>query len=113
MLVTPSDHYALHEEVATTIGEVRSFIDEVHRIAASRSCNVFWRGQSNHKWGITSSLVREASSPTVITDTNLRRAEREILDEAKAWVTAAPTRLPENDLEWLAFMQHHGIPTRM
>ena len=41
------------------------------------------------------------------------RAERLLLDIFKQRAASHVTFRPENDLEWLALAQHHGLPTRL
>jgi hypothetical protein len=106
------DHYRLHETVANSAFEVRTFIDAVRQIAVDSKCDVYWRGQVDHRWGVRASLARLTETPTALRDPDLNAAETELLVDAKRWVTATPVR-PSNDLEWLALLQHHWIPTRM
>jgi len=110
--ISPLDHYSLHEAVPITIGDVSAFIDEVGVAAEALECDVYWRGQTDHRWAVTSSLSRLSDSPTVSTDSDLRGAEVALIKEAKRWVTSLVTK-PANDLEWLALLQHMGVPTRL
>lgn len=112
MLISPGDHFSQYERVVTTSSELAEWIEEVQRLAAEIDCEAFWRGQSDAEWALSSSLSRISDSPTSVTDADLNKAEGELLDEAKRWVTAPP-EMPDTDLEWLALLQHHGIPTRM
>jgi hypothetical protein len=112
VLISPSDHYRLYETVANSSVELSEFIAGVDEVAAESDCDVYWRGQIDHRWGITSSLARLTDSPTTLTDAHLNAAEAELLQEAKRWVTATPVR-PETNLDWLALLQHHWIPTRL
>ena len=114
MLITPSDHYALHETVATSAVELKAFIDKVSEIADAKDCDVYWRGQADHRWAVQSSLARLTGRPTALKDSDLEAAEADLLSEARRWVTVtAAAALPAYDLEWLALLQHHGIPTRL
>jgi hypothetical protein len=110
--MAPSDHFALHERVVRSAPELREFIDEVVQIAEETDCEVYWRGQADHRWPISSSLARLTENPTALRDSDLARAEKLLLAEAERWVTAT-TVTPSNSLEWLALMQHHGVPTRL
>lgn len=112
VLMTPSDHFVLHERVAHSARELREFIDEVNEIAEQTDCDVYWRGQADHRWPISSSLARLTDNPTVLRDADLARAERLLISEAARWVRATTVK-PTNGLEWLALMQHHGVPTRL
>ena len=112
MLVSPTDHFSLHETLATSARKLRAFIDEVNDIGEETSCEIYWRGQADHRWGITSSLARLTERPTALRDSDLERAEQALLVEAKGWVTAANVE-PGTDLEWLALLQHHDMPTRL
>lgn len=112
MAISPVDHYGLFESVPTTIGEVRAFMNEVEAAASRLDADVYWRGQTNHSWGVTSSLSRLSDTPTVLTDRDLREAESSLIEEAARWVTSLATS-PANELEWLALLQHMGVPTRL
>lgn len=112
MTISPLDHYSLYEAVPTTIGDVAAYIEEVKQTASDLDCDVYWRGQTDHRWGVTSSLSRLSDSPTVSTDSDLRVAEVQLIKEAKRWVTTL-LKTPSNDLEWLALLQHMGVPTRL
>jgi FRG domain len=98
--------------VPTDASEVRAFIEEATEIADQSDCDVFWRGQADYRWGVRSSLARLSETPTALRDTDLNQAEAELLVDAKQWIKSTPTP-PSNDLEWLALLQHHWIPTRM
>lgn len=112
MAISPIDHYSLFETVPTTIGEVKAFIDEVEAAAIRLEADVYWRGQTDHSWGVTSSLSRLGDTPTVLTDHDLRDAESALIQEAMRWVTSLANP-PVNELEWLALLQHMSIPTRL
>ena len=114
MAIRAFDHYSLHETVATSIGAVRQFITDVTAEAERLNSTAYWRGQVDHRWGVTSSLSRMSDSPTGLSDADLRRAESDLIEEAKRWVTSlAPGNEPTNELEWLALLQHMGVPTRL
>jgi FRG domain-containing protein len=112
VLISPSDHFVLHESVVVSAPELRKFIDQVLETAEETDCDVYWRGQADHRWGISSSLARLTDYPTALRDKDLASAESLLLEEARSWVTAAAVT-PSNDLEWLALLQHHGVPTRL
>lgn len=112
MAIAPIDHYRLYEEVPTSIAAVRAFIDDVEQAGRRLNADVYWRGQTTHTWGVTSSLSRLSDAPTGLTDAELREAEATLLKEARRWVTSL-TSPPANDLEWLALLQHMSVPTRL
>lgn len=69
----------------------------------------YFRGQSNSTWDLKSSLERsdffhlyEEIEHSFIID--FQRGAKNFLTEKE---------LPENIIEWLALMQHHGAPTRL
>lgn len=112
MFLTPSDHFMLHEKLISTASELKQYIDDVSTIARESGCRIYWRGQSDHRWGVLSSLSRLVQSSTGLTNRVLRSAELDLLAESKRWVSAIPSQ-PQSELEWLAVLQHHGIPTRL
>jgi hypothetical protein len=74
--------------------------------------NLFFRGQSDISYGLTSSLyrhVRAAKRTGRITEKDLRRAERELIKAMRA------EGLGRNlsDFELVTVLQHHLMPTRL
>jgi hypothetical protein len=79
MTIRPSDYYDDNGDVvATTLSEVKSFVDAIDTHGNSKGWRVFWRGQANHEWGLISSLARALSVDGAVVDdarmTELRRA---------------------------------------
>lgn len=111
MQVLPVEHFSLVESVISKTSELASYFERVAAVAEDQDCNVYWRGQSDQSWGITSSLVRRMSSDA-LTDVDLRRAESAILEDAEQWMSITAPGLRSN-LEWLAYLQHNWVPTRL
>lgn len=76
----------------------------------SGPCWVF-RGQSNSRWHLTTSLERVATWR----DLNLNHAESRLITDFKSRAHLYTKEVPpmNDDLEWVALMQHHGCPTRL
>ena len=76
----------------------------------SGPCWVF-RGQSNSRWRLTTSLERIAASRNLALD----RAESRLIAAFKSRAHLYTRDVPpvNDDLEWVALMQHHGCPTRL
>ena len=74
--------------------------------------NWAFRGQGDKNWPLLSSLSRLVKS-TEISDKAIKRQEDRIrrIFERKAHLFIDD--LPQDELEWLAMMQHHGAPTRL
>lgn len=73
-----------------------------------------WRGQANVSWKIRSSLQRTVRDQSDRGNpVELKQAERSLIDQARDWGlgTLSATHVP--DLQLLAQMQHHGVPTRL
>ncbi len=70
-----------------------------------------FRGQCNSSWGIESSLARTAKRLGVA----LPDIEPRLIRDFKRGAHNYYSRLPdkESTFEWLAFMQHAGVPTRL
>jgi hypothetical protein len=68
-----------------------------------------FRGQAQDEWELKTSLERESFSVP------LEVAESRMLSEVqrRAHHFLSPLHVPENTIEWLALMQHHGAPTRL
>jgi hypothetical protein len=73
-----------------------------------------FRGQSNAKWSLSTTIEREARRYG-LPDGALRNREVVLLNNfqrrAHQYISDPPS--PEDRLEWLALMQHHGAPTRL
>ena len=64
----------------------------------------WFRGQCRADWELLPGVYRGKVDPSL---------EREMNRDFKLKGTPYIDRLPKNDLEWLAVMQHHGMPTRL
>ena len=78
-----------------------------------------WRGVADGRWRLRSSLYRMLSDEQVanrtqpLLESELRSRERALLREARRWGLGLSSGRILNDLELLATLQHHGIPTRL
>lgn len=77
-----------------------------------------WRGVADARWRVRSSLYRMLAQedPTraePLTEAELRARERALLREARHWGLGLRSGTLMNDMELLATLQHHGIPTRL
>ena len=113
MILTASDYYKKYDAVVSSLSEALAKIQAVEAEAVNRGLRVFWRGQIDHRWGLTSSLVRQVSEVTTPTDKLLNSVEDSILKDGNDWITELSDRLYTEPLACLAYMQHHGIPTRL
>ncbi|QNN23332.1 FRG domain-containing protein [Planctomycetales bacterium ZRK34] len=112
-MIEAVQHYAVHEATISSLSEVLSTVQEVEQYAAAKNLQVFWRGQSDHTWGLTSSLVRGVSRLTIPTDKLLNTIEDRILDDGMKWIAEISNPPYGEPLARLAYLQHHGIPTRL
>jgi hypothetical protein len=90
-------------------------LEEAYRELRSMSDRKWlFRGQRGN-WPLKSSLERVVCDRFQMDIKELARAETRLLREFKRHFHRYSSYLPENDntLEWLAFMQHHGAPTRL
>ncbi|SDI83952.1 FRG domain-containing protein [Frankineae bacterium MT45] len=111
MQVQAVDHFSLVETVVSKTSELVDYFTRIEALARQQSCDVYWRGQADQSWSVTSSLVRRMSSDA-LTDGELRDAEASILQEAQRWMSQTAPDL-RSDLEWLAYLQHNWVPTRL
>ncbi len=69
-----------------------------------------FRGQSCYKWDLATSFERKR---TGVNWTGWYDLENKMLVEFKRQAHHYISHLPEEDVEWLALMQHYGCPTRL
>lgn len=74
-----------------------------------------FRGQQNTQWDLKPSLERSACDRVGLPSTTLPSVEAYLLTRFQRNLHRFQARIPDADdqLEWLALMQHHGAPTRL
>ncbi|MCA9029775.1 MAG: FRG domain-containing protein, partial [Planctomycetaceae bacterium] len=112
-MITPLNHYKEHDRVITRFSDAQRLIDEIKEYANSRNLSVYWRGQVDYRWGLHSSLARQLSSVTMLNDALIDKVENAILKEAAKWIDDFKYKPYRQPLARLAYLQHHGIPTRL
>lgn len=93
-------------EVGETLVVVENFSDfdnAIEGISKTALC----RGVSNHEYPLLPSLFRHAD----VESADLR--EHNLMWVFKTQAKAHLPTVPQNDVEWLAIAQHHGLPTRL
>lgn len=105
-------------DTATADGLVRTitFVNwEDAKILLSKfGGNWIFRGQEDASWGLQTSLERCVHKEKRCADVQF--FERSLVEEFKKGAKARLVSImdyPENTLEWLSLMQHHGCPTRL
>ncbi|MDD9150480.1 MULTISPECIES: FRG domain-containing protein [unclassified Sporolactobacillus] len=75
--------------------------------------NWVFRGQSDSKWRLQTTLERGAINNSVFRD--IPKIEKSIIEKFKRKAFNYIEKLPKKDntLEWVSLMQHHGAPTRL
>jgi hypothetical protein len=71
-----------------------------------------FRGQRAASWGLVPSLYREKSHG-VVEQANRSQLEQRLLFQFRREAQPYLNIEPDNDWEWLALAQHHGLPTRL
>lgn len=83
---------------------------------ASQDGPFAWRGVPDDKYRIVSSLYRSltsSGSEAALTEEILRAEEVRILGRAREWGLGGTGAQKVTDLQLLAQLQHHGVPTRL
>ncbi|MEZ5385356.1 MAG: FRG domain-containing protein [Prosthecobacter sp.] len=112
-MITPLNHYKEHDRIVEKLSDARTLINEINDYARSKNLVAFWRGQADHQWGLHSSLSRQLTAVTILNDELLNKVEDAVLNEAKEWIADLATPAYANPLSRLAYLQHHGVPTRL
>lgn len=86
--------------VAETFSDFDNAIEGISKTALCR-------GVSNHEYPLLPSLFRHAD----VESADLR--EHNLMWVFKTQAKAHLSTVPQNDIEWLAIAQHHGLPTRL
>jgi hypothetical protein len=108
-----TDYYETNEQVVPRLTELRDAIETIDAYARRRHFSVFWRGQMDYRWPLTSSLVRKLAPLRVPDDNMINDVEDRVLAEAGAWITDLQQPAFTEPIAKLAYLQHHGIPTRL
>ena len=116
-MALPEDYWASFEATAASLAEVLDAVRMISAYQARTGARFAWRGVSNARWPLYSSVVRaylRRNRNILPTERQLRVFEATILGEARSWgldwhssgglLTA---------LELLAALQHYGVPTRL
>ncbi len=97
--------------VSYTINEINDF----SRLLNELPDQFIYRGHSNSKWGLASTLERSFEKNNIIHKSRKNNIEKEMLDNFKRISSCSISNLPTmiNDLEWTSLYQHHGGYTRL
>lgn len=113
----PADYWGPYEHEIASLGEFSEAGRTISAYQAATGTRFVWRGVPNADWALHSSLFRSFTrrhGRLPEAEDELRRMEREILDEAIEWGLdwhSSGGRLTA--LELLAALQHYGVPTRL
>lgn len=93
--------------------EVFRAISRVGTLEAGR--RYVWRGVASRHFSVRSSLLRDLVGPDdpVPTEAVVREREREIIGIARRWGVGIEQGMVATDLQLLAVLQHHSLPTRL
>jgi hypothetical protein len=87
------------------IQSVRELVEQVRNLSAPTRSRWFFRGQTCASWGLQPSVHRDYGD----------EEERYLTQEFRARAGVRHARLPRyaDYADWLALMQHYGLPTRL
>lgn len=105
-----NDEY-IHVEIPENIEDIFQLIINI----GINGKQILWRGQSNSKWKIESSIQREikkgSNKKSTVSEKDVSKFEKEIYDKTKKWNIDNVDNY--NELAIASFLQHHGGPTRL
>jgi FRG domain len=91
-------------------------VESIHsKLRAVPSARWIFRGLRDFEWGLRPKLERVLQDRFKIALTDATTTERRLIREFKRHLHRYTPDLPDDndDLRWLALMQHHGAPTRL
>lgn len=112
-MIDPTHYFASNDSITKSMSEVLRSIEAVNHYAQEHGLKVFWRGQAHHEWGLLSSLVRSLAASGPVEDKTLNLIEERLLGEATEWIKELSDQKYSDPLAKLAYLQHHGVPTRL
>lgn len=93
-------------------GDVQRLMAVVSRVGVwQRGQRFAWRGLTNADYTLTSSLQRV--HPATSDEDELRRREEKTIRDARRWGLGVTRYGLLDDLQLLADLQHHGVPTHL
>lgn len=89
--------------------EIKQWTDALGLFHSKRAAGLVFRGQSDSKWDLSTTLERASKKRGAAgTETLLIQAFK-----SRAHQFGLPVPTKGDHLEWLALMQHYGVPTRL
>lgn len=112
----PQAYWASFEHRVESLDEYLKSVQMISAYQAATGSRFVWRGMSDARWALHSSLVRAylKKYEDMPTELQLQDFEREVIDEAREWALdwhSSSGRLAA--LELLAALQHYSVPTRL
>jgi hypothetical protein len=98
------------------MGQLCEYMHSLREIADKRGMDIYWRGQADYQWGLQSALVRRIAQVATPTSEHLKGLENKLLKEVEGWAMELKEKgkgYRGNNVAKLAFLQHHGVPTRL
>jgi hypothetical protein len=97
---------------------VDDLLRAITRIGSLRAGRKYvWRGVVDARWRIRPSIVvdllKASEKETHTTELEISRREAALVREARSWGIGLELGPASNDLQLLAYLQHHGVPTRL
>jgi hypothetical protein len=99
----------------TSVDELLRTITRIGTLRAGRK--YVWRGVVDARWRVRSSIVvdllKGRGRHERIDEDEIREREAALLREARIWGIGLELGAASSDLQLLAHLQHHGLPTRL
>jgi hypothetical protein len=100
---------------AKSVDDLLRAITRIGSLRAGR--RYVWRGVVDARWRIRPSIVvdllKNASKDAQVTELDIRKREMALIREARTWGIGLELGPASTDLQLLAYLQHHGVPTRL
>lgn len=97
-----------------TVEKIADYTELISQLRANNNQDlILFRGHQDSSWPLLPKVGRPGTRLKGKGQSDLARVEKLLFDNFKRFALPLLHVKPEDDLDWLAIAQHHGLPTRL